>query len=298
MDGILNINKPAGITSFGVVSKVRHCFQQKRVGHAGTLDPSATGVLPVCLGKATRITEYFMELQKTYRAEIELGIATDTGDADGKVVERGDASVISINILTTALDQFKGIIEQTPPMFSALKYHGRPLYELARAGVNVERRTRKAEIFDLRLLSWVSPVASIEVTCSRGTYIRSLADDLGKSLSCGAHLKNLIRLRYGPFKIHDSVSLSQLEELSEQEDCLRLIQPLDSVLLHWPAVVLDAEAEQDIRHGRPLSANRLPDITHVEEKIHCRAYNLDGHFVGVLLFNFEESQWQPEKVFI
>jgi len=298
MDGILNINKPAGITSFGVVSKVRHLFRQKRVGHAGTLDPSATGVLPVCLGKATRITEYFMELQKTYRAEIELGIATDTGDADGQVTKRGDVSRITIDNLTTVLGQFKGIIEQTPPMFSALKYHGRPLYELARAGVNVERRTRKTEIYDLRLLSWDSPVACIEATCSRGTYIRSLADDLGESLSCGAHLRNLIRLRYGPFEIHDSVSLSQLEKLSEQEDCLRLIQPLDSVIIHWPAVVLDAEAEQDIRHGRPLSMNKLTDASPVGEKKHYRAYNLDGHFVGVLLFNLEESQWQPEKVFI
>jgi tRNA pseudouridine55 synthase len=298
MDGILNVNKPAGMTSFGVVSVIKRCSRQKRVGHAGTLDPSATGVLPVCLGKATRVTEFLMELRKTYRAEIELGIATDTGDADGQVVKRGDTSEINIDTLSTVLGRFRGSVEQTPPMFSALKYHGRPLYELARAGITVERKTRKAEIFDLQLLSWESPVVKIEVTCSRGTYIRSLADDLGKSLNCGAHLVNLVRLRYGPFDIHDSVSLSQLEELSKQDDWSHLVHPLDSVLLHWPAVILDAEAEQGFLHGRPLPVDKIPDISPVGEKARCRAYNLDGRFLGVLLFNFEESQWQPEKVFL
>jgi tRNA pseudouridine55 synthase len=298
MDGILNVNKPAGITSFDVVSTVRHCLRQKRVGHAGTLDPSATGVLPICLGKATRVTEYFMELQKTYRAEIELGIATDTGDAEGQVIRRGDASGIDVETLLTVLGQYRGSVEQTPPMFSAIKYHGRPLYELARAGIIVERKTRKTEIYNLQLLSWEYPVITIEVTCSRGTYIRSLADDIGKSLNCGAHLTNLVRLRYGPFDINDSVSLSQLVELSERDDYSRLIYPLDSILFHLPSVTLDAVAEQDIRHGRLLPASALPDISPAGEKIRYRAYNLDGLFVGVLLFNFEKSQWLPEKVFI
>jgi tRNA pseudouridine55 synthase len=298
MDGILNLNKPAAMTSFDVVALVKHWSGEKRVGHAGTLDPAATGVLPVCLGKATRVTEFFLELSKTYRAEIELGITTDTGDGDGQVVQRKDISEVNLETLLTVLGQFRGRIQQIPPAFSALKYHGRPLYEYARAGISVDRKARTVEIQDVRLLSWESPVATIKVTCGHGTYIRSLADDIGKTLACGAYLKNLQRLSYGPFELGDSVSPSQLEKAIKKGDWSGLVHSLDSVLLHWPAIRLNAKTEQDFCHGRPLLAGEVANLNLAGEKARYRVYSLDGRFLGVLLFNFEESQWQPEKVFI
>src|SRR3989304_4232722 len=169
MNGILNINKPPGMTSFAVVARVKRLWHEQRVGHAGTLDPLASGVLPVCLGQATRVIEYLMESRKTYRAEVELGVTTDTGDAAGRVIERRDASGVSRDMLQSALGGFRGQIEQTPPMFSALKYQGTPLYKLARAGISVERRSRIAEVYELELVAWDPPAATIEVTCSRGT---------------------------------------------------------------------------------------------------------------------------------
>jgi tRNA pseudouridine55 synthase len=209
MDGILVIDKSRGETSFGVVAAVRRLCRERRVGHAGTLDPLATGVLPVCLGKATRVVEYLMEHPKKYRAEVEFGLATDTGDAEGQIVGRGDVSAVSEAAVSEALERFRGSIQQTPPMFSALKHHGRRLYEMARAGITVDRPSRTVEIHDIGLVSWNAPVATIEATCSRGTYIRSLAQDLGHVLGCGAYLKNLSRVSYGPFDIARATSVGR-----------------------------------------------------------------------------------------
>ncbi len=212
MDGILNIDKPPGRTSYSVVAMVKRLSGERRVGHAGTLDPAASGVLPVCLGQATRVVEFLMATTKVYRADVELGVATDTYDATGQVTFRADASGIAIARLEDALEPFRGAIRQTPPMFSALKHRGQPLYQLARAGVSVERRSRAVTIHRLELISWQPPVAVLEIECGKGTYIRSLAHDLGQSLGYGAHLKNLVRTRCGIFDIRDAVSLPKLEE--------------------------------------------------------------------------------------
>ena len=212
VDGILNINKPGDITSFGLVAMVKRLSGERRVGHAGTLDPAATGVLPVCLGRGTRVIEFLVDTTKAYRAEIELGVTTDTYDASGRIIQRGDPSGVSREQLQSALASFCGLTRQTPPMFSAVKYQGKPLYQLARAGITVERRSRLVEIHNLELIDWQPPVATIEVVCSKGTYIRSLAYDLGQTLGCGAHLRSLIRLRCGLFNISDAISLSQLED--------------------------------------------------------------------------------------
>ncbi len=309
MNGILNINKPWGKTSFSMVAMVKRLTGERRVGHAGTLDPAATGVLPICLGQGTRVIEFLIEATKAYRAEIELGTTTDTYDASGRIIHRGDPSGVSHDQLESRLTSFCGLIRQTPPMYSAVKYHGKPLYELARAGITVERKSRLAKIHRLELIGWQPPVATIEVVCGKGTYIRSLAYDLGQALGCGAYLKSLTRLRCGLFDIRDAVSVPQLEDAFHYGYWQHFIYPIDSVLLHWAAMVVSDNAGQNIRNGRPLV---LEDddgderSTHLAENTlagasfenRCRAYALDGRFLGVLRFNTERRHWQPEKVFL
>jgi len=293
VNGILNINKPWGKTSFSVVAMVKRLAGEHRVGHAGTLDPAATGVLPVCLGQATRVVEFLLEATKVYRAQIELGVATDTYDASGNITYKGDPSGINRKQLESALTSFCGLIQQTPPMYSAVKHHGKPLYQLARAGIEVERKSRLIKIYHLELMDWQPPVATVEVVCGKGTYIRSLAHDLGQILGCGANLKSLVRLRYGIFDIKGAVSLPQLENAFRYGYWQYLVYPIDIVLLHWTAMVVSEATAQTIRNGRPLVLDN-GDSAHN----HCRVYNADGCFLGVLRFNPEGGHWQPEKVFL
>lgn len=299
MDGILNINKPRGITSFDVVARVRRLTGEKRVGHAGTLDPEATGVLPVCLGKGTRIVEFLVDTTKAYRAQIKLGVATDTGDASGQITRQEDPSKISRILLESELTSFCGTIEQIPPMFSAVKYQGRRLYRLARAGIEIERKSRPVIVYSLKLTDWQPPVATIEVVCGKGTYIRSLAQDLGEALGCGATLNNLSRLRCGIFDIKNAVSLDRLEAACRHGYWQNLTYPVDTVLIDWDAIIVDDEASQLIRNGRPvvLRSGYNSNKEDRSYRRYCRAYNLDGCFLGVLRFNLERSEWQPEKVF-
>ena len=302
MDGIINISKSSGDTSFTVVAAVRRLCRERRVGHGGTLDPLATGVLPVCIGRATRVTEYLMEHPKTYRAEVEFGLTSDSGDADGAITGGGDISSLTEDGVRSALAGFRGQTQQVPPMFSALKHNGKPLYELARAGITVERAARTIEIYALDLVSWTTPVASIEVTCSRGTYIRSLASDLGQALGCGAYLKGLCRLKYGPFDLDGSVSVGQLKETVRDGDWSGVLHPVDSVLSHLPFLSLPTEVSEFVRHGRSFTSNALGAATEglagIQGQARCRAYTLDGSFLGVLRFNSEKDEWQPEKVFL
>lgn len=296
VDGILNINKPPGKTSFSVVSLVKRLSGESRVGHAGTLDPMASGVLPVCLGQGTRIIEFLLDAHKVYRAVVELGLATDTDDAAGNVISRADPSGVSQEQLVSALDSFRGLIAQVPPMYSALKHQGKPLYELARQGVEVERKSRPRWIYHLELKEYKPPLVTIEVECGRGTYIRALARDLGQVLGCGAHLKGLVRLRYGPFSVEEAVSLSQLEDSFRHGYWQNFIYPIDIVLLDWAAVVVDREAEEAIKNGRPIAFTQ-GDSSGISSSERCRAYNCDGLFLGVLRFNPQTGKWQPEKVF-
>jgi len=311
MDGILNIDKPLGKTSFSIVSIVKRLSGERRVGHAGTLDPAATGVLPVCLGQGTRVIEFLVDDTKVYRAEIDLGVTTDTYDADGRIIHRGDPSGINREQLESALASFRGSIRQTPPMYSAVKYQGRSLYELARAGIVVKRKSRMAKIYHLEVIGWESPVVTIEVVCGKGTYIRSLAYDLGQALGCGAYLKSLIRLRCGLFNIQDAVSIPQLEDAFYYGYWQRFLYPIDSVLSHLSAMVVGDDAGKKIRNGRSLvlgngdwyeyegsgySKQCLPVEASSENR--CRVYALDGHFLGVLRFNPVKKEWQPEKVFL
>jgi tRNA pseudouridine55 synthase len=292
MDGILNINKPSAITSYGVVARVKRWSGERRVGHTGTLDPAATGVLPVCLGQATRVVEFLVPAAKTYHAEIELGVATDTFDAAGQVTLRADSSSIDLDKLQSALASFRGSIRQTPPMYSALKHRGQPLYRLARAGISVERKSRPVTIHRLELVSWQPPVAVLEIECSKGTYIRSLAHDLGRALGCGAHLKGLVRTRCGIFSIEDALSLSDLEEAFKKGDWPRLLYPTDSVIEHLPVVVVEGAFEAAILNGSSIA---LEDNHDIEKPL--RAYSRGSRFLAILRYVPDAALWHPDKVF-
>jgi len=295
MDGILNINKPQGKTSFGIVSLIKRLSGERRVGHAGTLDPLATGVLPVCLGQGTRIIEFLADAAKTYQAQIELGVATDTYDASGRITQKGDPSGISLQQLESALASFRGLTQQR-------------LYELARAGIEVERKSRPTKIFSLKVIDWQPPVVTVEVACGKGTYIRSLAHDLGQSLGCGANLKGLIRLSYGPFHAKATVTIPQLEDAFRYGYWRHFVYPIDTVLLPWRVMVVNNATEDAIRNGArvDLASSDSNDLTGPPEpssarspvETRCRTYTLDGYFLGVLRFNRERAQWQPEKVFL
>ncbi|MFC1900483.1 tRNA pseudouridine(55) synthase TruB [Chloroflexota bacterium] len=308
MDGILNINKPPGRTSFSIVSMVRRLSGIKRVGHAGTLDPAATGVLPVCLGQGTRITEFLMDDTKVYRAEIELGITTDTYDGDGMITDRGDPSGIDRERFESELPSFTGQIYQLPPMYSAVKHQGKPLYKWAREGVLIERKIRPATVHSIELTDWQPPLATVEIACGKGTYIRSLAHDLGQTLECGAYIKNLVRTRCGIFDITDSITTDQLEDAFGTGSWQQYIYPIDSVLSDWTAIVVSDDVKKAIQNGRPISlddeivsARYAPEQPVTEGSIaetRCRVYTLDGDFLAILRFNPEKSQWQPEKVFL
>jgi tRNA pseudouridine55 synthase len=297
ISGIFNIDKPAGRTSFQVVSLVRRLSGVRRVGHAGTLDPSATGVLVVCLGQATRLSEYMMEAPKVYRAEVRLGITTDTLDATGTPLSQADPSNVDRRQVEEALTAFVGEIDQVPPMFSALKYNGEPLYRYARAQKQVERQARRVTIHRLQLLAFQPPLATIEVECGKGTYIRALAHDLGQQLGCGAHLAALARLRVGPFTLDDACSLPQLEAAFQEGRWQSLLRPADAALPSWPAVILSEAQETAVRFGQCLAADSLEPAQAVENDQLCRAYSPRGQLLAILRCDAAALLWRPVKVF-
>ena len=256
-NGFLNIDKPAGMTSHDVVARIRRGLRVKKVGHAGTLDPMATGVLIVCVGTATRLSEYVMQSTKRYRARVRLGVTTDTYDADGEILAQTDASHISREDVERVLAPFVGDIAQVPPMYSAIKQGGRKLYKMARAGETVERAPRAVSIHRLEVSEWALPEFTLDVTCSAGTYIRSLAYDLGAALGVGAHLAGLERTASGVFTLDNTVSLAELLAAGDWRGLL--VRPQEA--LDWPIVQLnDADADH-VKHGRTFPAPDVPEGT-------------------------------------
>lgn len=297
INGILNVFKPSGKTSFDVVSFVRRLSGERRVGHAGTLDPAATGVLPVCLGQGTRVIEFMSGAPKTYSAQIELGIVTDTYDATGKVIQECNPSFVTKEDVENALESFCGPIQQIPPMYSAIKHHGKRLYQLARLGIDIPRKPREVHIFRAQLLAWCPPVFTVEVECSSGTYIRSLAHDIGLTLGCGACLKTLIRLVCGPFDVSQAITLTGLEEAFHNGYWESFLYPIDEVLLNWDAIVVDEIHEEAIIHGRSIPLEELSCHSSDSQSDHCRVYSTKGDLLAVLCWREDENLWHPDKVF-
>ena len=286
--GFLNVDKPAGMTSHDVVAKIRRGLKIKKVGHAGTLDPLATGVLVICLGGATRLSEYVMHTTKRYEARVLLGMTTDTYDAEGEVLLRRDASAVTREQVEQALAAFTGDIRQVPPMYSAIKQGGRKLYDLARAGEVVEREPRAVQISALAVTDWQPPELTLDVTCSAGTYIRSLAYDLGESLGVGAHLTGLTRTASGDFTLENAVSLATILEAADWASLV--VSPADA-LAYLPTVTVDAAALDHIQHGRaiPARADFAPDAI-------AQGVDESGRLVAIL--RYVDSHWQPHKVFL
>lgn len=256
LNGILNVQKPSGRTSHDVVVYLRRLTAVKKAGHTGTLDPGATGVLVVCLGKATRIIQY-LPGDKAYRAKITFGIATTTGDSDGEVTQTHDASALTPEELMAALKLFQGEIEQTPPMTAAIRHRGKRLYELARQGLVVERAPRKVTITELRLvdvtdLGTATPEAVIELSCSAGTYVRTLASDLGEKLGCGAHLSALVRTRAGSFRLENSLTLEEIAARHRQGSLPAVMVSLSDALGYLPAVQVKPTAVPAVKSGNRL----------------------------------------------
>lgn len=292
--GILVVDKPLGATSFDVVRLVRRGTGEKRVGHAGTLDPAATGVLVVLLGQATRITEYLMDMPKTYRGTIHLGVATTTYDAEGDVVREADASGVSDEMLREALAEFIGEIAQAPPAHSAVKIDGERAYHRARRGEAVAMKARPVSIYRINLLRYEPPDAEIEVECGRGTYIRSLAHDVGERLGVGGHLASLVRTRIGPFVIEAAADEPTLAAAFSDGSWRELLQPMDCGLMALPAITLEIEDEKDVRHGQAVT---LAGVGPPADGTEARGYAEDGSLAAIIVYDVEIGMWRPRKVF-
>jgi tRNA pseudouridine55 synthase len=252
VDGVLLLDKPGGMTSNAALQKARRLFSAARAGHTGTLDPMATGLLPVCFGEATKFSADLLEADKTYEAELCLGVTTRTGDREGEVTASLPVDCALADI-KTVLSRFMGDILQTPPMYSALKREGRPLYELARQGVEVERAPRPVTIHALEFITWESPRLTLRVTCSKGFYVRALAVDIGKALGCGAHLTALRRTQVGPLHLADAHTLTDLESMNETGR-LGCLDAVDSLVATLPAIYLAPDEENRFTHGNPVAA--------------------------------------------
>jgi tRNA pseudouridine55 synthase len=303
ISGLLNINKPQGITSHKAVERVRKLTGQRKVGHAGTLDPMATGVLLLCLGQATRLIEYLMAGRKQYQATICFGITTDTLDAEGKVTTTTDPAYLTEARLRELLPTFLGEIEQIPPIFSALKKDGQPLYKKARTGQKVEISPRPVTIDSLTWVTWHPPYLTLDIVCSPGTYIRSLARDLGEAAGTGAHLAQLTRTASGTWSLAAAVSLNQLEREIEADRTAwkKYLHPLDQAVAHLPAVTLTETATVHVRHGRQIKIHALETgstTTEATKVEFVRAYTPNGDFLAILTrAKSNDKLWQPKKVF-
>ncbi|MEZ4666813.1 MAG: tRNA pseudouridine(55) synthase TruB [Anaerolineae bacterium] len=285
--GFFNVDKPNGLTSHDVVAKIRRHLKLKKVGHAGTLDPLATGVLIICVGGATRLSDYVMHATKVYRARVRLGVTTTTYDSEGDIVQQFDCSHIEQADVEQALGKFLGEIEQIPPMHSAIKVGGRKLYDLARAGEVIERQPRPVRIDSLTMKDWSLPEFTVDVVCSAGTYIRSLVHDIGDVLGVGAHLTGLVRLASSTFEQTAAVPLDTLLTSEHWQEFL--IAP-HHALAGWPHMVVQPADIEHLRHGRALS-----QTSEGEESI---AFAYDSHDQLIAILQVKNGQWHPHKVFV
>jgi tRNA pseudouridine55 synthase len=289
INGIVLLDKPSGITSNRALQTVRRMFDARKGGHTGSLDPFATGMLPLCFGEASKTAAFMIDSDKSYRATARLGITTDSGDVDGQVTSESAVPELSAEQISEVFSQFVGEIEQVPPMYSALKHQGQPLYKLARQGKTVERKPRKVVIHDLKFLSLDEPLLEFEVACSKGTYIRTLAEDIAKALGSCAHLAELRRLHVEPFDAGGMVTMEQLEASVESGQLEQHLLPLDAGLPDWPVIRLNSQDTAGFHHGRILKVEN-------QATGWVRVYGPDDQAIG-LAESTSDGLLKPKRVF-
>lgn len=296
-NGIINIYKEAGFTSHDVVAKMRGILHQKKIGHTGTLDPQATGVLPVCLGSGTKLCEMLTDKSKEYVAEFILGMETDTQDTTGTVLKTVAVVCTPMQVRQT-VEGFCGEYDQIPPMYSALKVNGKKLYELARAGKEVERKARRVTIKEIELLSMELPKVKIRVACSKGTYIRTLCSDIGTELGCGATMDKLVRTRVGQFELEKAITLSELEGYRDRNRIEDVLVAVDQVFSEYPALHPAKEWERLLENGNSLLPAQIEESVLPEAGRQVRLYRCDESFAGVYVYDAQRERYQPVKMFL
>lgn len=294
LNGIILLDKPQGMTSNKALQRVKSIFFAQKAGHTGSLDPLATGMLPICFGEATKVSNYLLDADKCYHFTCQLGAISNTGDAEGEIIQRHDVPPMDEQSIEHVLESFRGTIEQIPPMFSALKHKGERLYDLARQGIEVERKPRSVTIYELKLISWQADTLELEAKCSKGTYIRTLAEDIGNKMGCGAYVTKLRRLTVGPFQDPEKmVSMEQLETLHEQDpgQLESLLLPIDAALMNWPDVQLNGDLSYYLLQGQPVQVPRAPSTGWV------RLYNSEkAVFLGIGQIT-DDGKVAPKRLF-
>lgn len=291
--GIINVYKEAGFTSFDVVAKLRGILKIRKIGHTGTLDPDATGVLPICIGKATKICDLLTDRDKTYRAVMRLGIVTDTLDMSGNVLETNEVIVTEEDV-KSAIMSFVGDIMQIPPMYSALKVNGQKLVDLARKGQVVERKPRPVTIYDISIEDITLPLVTFTISCSKGTYIRTLCDDIGRKLGCGGCMESLERIKAAGFSVENALTLSDIERIRDEGDLDSIILAIDEALVEYPKVVAAEECTKILQNGGKVSADDLT-LTDLDAEM-VRMYMADDTFVGI--YERVGDVYKPNKMFL
>ena len=282
MNGIINFNKPVGITSCRAINHVKKAFHSKKAGHTGTLDPNANGVLPICIGKATQIVQFAIHLPKTYCGKMRLGIRTDSQDADGKIISESSCEKIHLELLKNIFQKYTGSIEQIPPMFSAVRVNGRRLYTLARKGISIARNPKKVHIYYLKLLDYEDDLVTFEAKTSAGTYVRTLCDDIGNELGCGAYLAELTRTRVGGLKIEDSITMEDMNRSTIENGLKDKIYSIDKALSFFPSVKIKKEREKSVLLERKITRESIEDINGESDTgEYFRIHNFSGKLLGI-----------------
>ena len=295
MDGIINVRKEKGFTSFDVVAKLRGILKMKKIGHTGTLDPDAEGVLPVCIGKATRVCDLLTDKDKVYEAVMLLGKETDTQDMTGTILKESEVN-LSVEEVKQCIESFVGEYAQIPPMYSALKVGGKKLYELAREGKTVERKARNVMIHSIKILCVDLPRVEMEVSCSKGTYIRTLCHDIGEKLGVGGCMESLLRVQVGRFVLADSLRLSEIQKAKEDGNLEKILQPIDSVFEQYRAVQIRPDQEKRLQNGNSF---RKPDRSqNYDDQEMVRVYDSNGHFAAVYRYVEKDHEFRIVKMFL
>ena len=298
INGILNIYKEKGYTSHDVVAKLRGITKQKKIGHTGTLDPDAQGVLPVCLGKATKLCDMLTDKSKTYEAVLLLGICTDTQDISGKILKKKSTEDLTEEMVLDCIQGYIGEYEQLPPMYSALKVNGKKLYELAREGIEIERKPRKVTIYNIHVDEIHLPRVRVTISCSKGTYIRTLCHDIGEKLGTGGCMESLLRTRVSCFELKDSLKLEEVAEKIAEEKLTEILVPVDAMFRDKKAVCVRQECEALIYNGNSFRREEICIPERYADGESVRVYDTKEHFVGIYRYDAPEDAFHVEKMFL